>query len=242
MTQITVDLSNFNISNRLIPAFNIAVQGAIQTSLSVIKDKWQYEAQSKLNSTRTAYLLGLDFDSIQYPYEGDLFSGAVVLMGKFPNMLEKGFPSYDMKKGFSASPKAHSKKGGGWYLTIPIRHGTPDTFMWGKPMPKDIYSEAKKLGHGQRLSIKGGEGQSWSGYQHKHNIYDGLTRIVKEYSKGTKQSQYYTFRRVSDKSDPMSWMHPGYPGVHIADSLKGYSERVFKDSLQANIQMVLGGK
>lgn len=218
------------INDMLAPRIVSAIESAMTVSLAVIKDKWQSEAQQKLNSTRPLYLMGLDFNSIIYPYGGDSFAGAVELQGKFPNMLESGFSAFDMKVGFSKSSKKIPTKSGGWYLTIPMRHSTPGSFMYGKPMPKNIYKQAKTLNNGGSLSVKGGQQKSWTGYQYKSNIYDGLTRIIKDYGK-TKQSQYFTFRRVSNNSDPMSWQHPGYVGVKLAEQLTPFALTTFSREL-----------
>ena len=107
MSLIEINVQNYGLTvNDLVaPQVVSAIQSAITTSLAVIKDKWQSEAQAKLNSTRPLYLMGLDFNSVIYPYGGDAFSGAVELQGKFPNMLESGFPAFDMKAGFKKSSK-----------------------------------------------------------------------------------------------------------------------------------------
>ena len=89
---VVIDLDTLGISDQLSPRIVDAVQGSIQTSLAVIRDRWQTEVQNKLNSTRPLYLMGLQWDSVQYPFENNAFSGAVVLKGQFPNMLEMGFP------------------------------------------------------------------------------------------------------------------------------------------------------
>lgn len=225
-------------------AISNAIQISITNSLAIVKDEWQRRVQQKLNSTRPLYLMGLDFDSVVYPFGSDPFAGAVVLKGKFPNMLEAGFPAFDEKVGFSKSSRKHPTKDGGWYLTIPMRHSTPGSFMYGKPMPKNIYGQVKKLNHKEHISVPGGQKTSWTGYVHKNNIYDGLTRIIKSYhnpdtGKITKQSQYFTFRRVSDKSDPLSWMHPGYSGVKIADALQPYALQTLERELRKNLAAAL---
>lgn len=225
-------------------AISNAIQISITNSLAIVKDEWQRRVQQKLNSTRPLYLMGLDFDSVVYPFGSDPFAGAVVLKGKFPNMLEAGFPAFDEKVGFSKSSRKHPTKDGGWYLTIPMRHSTPGSFMYGKPMPKNIYGQVKKLNHKEHISVPGGQKTSWTGYVHKNNIYDGLTRIIKSYhnpdtGKTTKQSQYFTFRRVSDKSDPLSWMHPGYSGVKIADALQPYALQTLERELRKNLAAAL---
>lgn len=139
-----------------------------------------------------------------------------------------------MKIGFSKSDRKIQKQNGGWYLTIPLRHSTPGSFMYGSPMPKDVHSQAKKLPAGGSLSFPGAGDVSWNGYQRKNKTYDGLTRIVKSYQKAT-QSQYMTFRRVSDKSDAASWWHPGFKGTKIAEELMPFAEKTFMDILTTNL-------
>lgn len=232
--QISANLDDLGIHDQLSPMVVGAIQGAMQTSLALIRDRWQTTVQNKLNSTRPLYLMGLQMDSIQYPYQGSAFVGAVVLQGKFPNMLEKGFGAFDEKIGFSKSKRIHRKKNGGWYLTIPIRHSTPNSFMYGRPMPKDVYGVAKQLNNGGKLSYAGVGDVSWNGYQRKHKTYDGLTRIIKSYQK-TEQSQYITFRRVSDKSDSNSWWHPGFSGVKVAESIMPFAQKTFLDVMKHNL-------
>lgn len=236
---ISVDLSSLGVNDQLSPQVVKAIGASLQTSLALIKDKWQISIQNKLHSTRPLYLQGLGFDSIVYPYDSP-FSGAVVLKGKLPNMLEKGFPSFNIKLGFSKSGRIKKKKNGGWYLTIPFRHSTPGAHMYGQPMTRDVYRVAKKLNPYQsglgntRLNWPGAGETSWTGYQWKTNKYSGMTRIVKSYQKAT-QSQYMTFRRASDKSDPRSWWHPGYQGAKIAESLLPYARKTFVDVLTSNL-------
>jgi len=228
-----------NLSQTIIPCVNIAIFQSISDSLLVIRDLWQQKAQQKLHTTRADYLLGLNFDSIRYPYDNSPFSGAVVLQGKFPNMLEEGFPPYDMKASFMNSPNKKVSAKGGWYVNIPFRHSTPGRHTQGTPMPRDIYQRASQLPNWGSISVKGGQETSWKGYQHKANKYDGLTRIIKAYGKST-QSQYMTFRRMSDKSNPSAWWHPGHQGVKIAESIETEARKIFENSLKANIAKVFG--
>lgn len=236
---VIVDLKSMGIDDQLSPKIVSSVQSSIQTSLALIKDRWVQEAQKKLHRTRADYLLGLQFGGIIYPLD-DPFSGAVRLSGTLPNMIESGFKSFDMKIGFSKSTRLTRKKDGGWYLTIPFRHSTPNSYMYGQTMSKDIYGVAKKLNPyksglpNTRLKIAGIGDKSWTGYQRKSNQYNGLVRIVKSYQKAT-QSQYMTFRRVSNNSDAMSWWHRGYKGVRIADRLMPYAESTFLQILKHNL-------
>ena len=47
-------------------------------------------------------------------------------------------------------------------------------------------------------------GQVFKAYEHKNSIYEGMKNTG-----GERHSQYMTFRRVSDLSDPMAWIHTG---------------------------------
>ena len=231
-------VSSANLTGNITDPLENALRNSVQTSLSIIRDRWQREAQNKLKATRTDYLLGLSFNSIVYPLDSDGFIGSVQLDGKFPNMLESGFGPFDMKVGFGKSSKVSRTKGGGWYLTIPYRHSTPNSNgSFGAPMPKAVYNVAKKLAPGASMSVKGGNRTSWTGYKHKNNVYDGLQRIVKSYQ-GTNQSQYYTFRRVSNNSDPTSWWHPGFTGVRIAEKLMPFAQQTFVDTLTSNLSAI----
>ena len=57
---------------------------------------------------------------------------------------------------------------------------------------------------------------SYGSYTHKDNIYKGMIKQVKIYEKKA-QVQYATFRRVSDTSDPNSWIHPGFVAKNFAE-------------------------
>ena len=47
-------------------------------------------------------------------------------------------------------------------------------------------------------------------YQHKAPIYEGMHRRDISSTDKEKRGGYFTFRRVSDKSDEQSWYHPGF--------------------------------
>lgn len=212
-------------------AFNQVVSNALKATLAYAYSEWTKEAQDNLRSSREDYMRGL-----QGVVMKDSLSGYIELQGKFPVMLEQGFSQYDIKDGFANSPKTKQNMYGGWYLTIPYRHYTASTF--NPVMPSDIKREATKLSNGEQLKEAlvrdlGYEPKvSHAGYEWKNSQYDNLTRIVKEYDSGKKHSQYVTFRRVSDKSDPNSWIHPGYKGIHAADKVATKLDKFFYDYLK----------
>lgn len=134
---------------------------------------------------------------------------------------------YDMKPGFRNSPKAHHTKDGGWYVNVPFRHKAAS-------MPRSIYNQARQLDSGESLVISDPLLTSWTGYKHKANKYSGLRRMV-----NNTYGKYYTFRRVSDKSDPMSWWHPGREVSHPVSVDPSRLQKTVNDFVVANINSAL---
>lgn len=218
---ITLDLSDF------FKEWQLTIDQAesfVDTLLSEIgarfSEEWHNLAGKELKQTRQEYQRGI---YVQRPSFDSVIIG---LDGWLPNAVEQGIMPFDMKEGFMNSSKRHLKKGGGWYLTVPFRLGTPgivgDSGIFSSVMPQEVYEVAKKELKTRRslpaaslppqFQVKGvrseilnekGE-QVFPAYQHKNPIYEGMTKSNKE-----GHSHYMTFRRVSDNSDPNSWIHSG---------------------------------
>lgn len=242
MREISINIPK-GFSNILASQLESATKSAISSTLMATKSQWETIAQQRLTTTRSDYLLGLSADnSMEFP---DGFTGVLTLRGKWPNMLESGFPSYDMKSGFENGKRVKSKKDGGWYTTIPFRQRTPETTgsaVGGNAMPDDIYSQARALRAGAKLT--GTEANyppsvSFKGYQHKNGIYEGIKKVTKTYDKAT-QNQYVSFRRVSDKSDPNSWWHPGFPGINAVKEVEPFAKQTFTKVLDFYIKNAMG--
>jgi hypothetical protein len=171
----------------------------------------------------------------------------VVATAKIAEQLENGCAPFDMKPALLNGPKARIGKNGR-YNIIPFRHGTSDKHGINSnfpTMPKNIYKQARAL----KASVKQDNAIKWggrltgteaqhapgknptSGYQHKNGRFEGMVRIQKPYSKAT-QSKYMTFRIVSDKSAPGSWMHPGYKPHNIAGAVSAFC----KPAVEAMVQ------
>ena len=202
-------------------------------------EKWVTLAEKTLKGTRDSYVR-----SIYVGNEGR-FTGVVTLRGVFPNMLEQGAGAFDMKKGFSQSDKKKISLSGDWYLTVPFRWATPgalgESSAFSNVMPSAVYSVVKKKQSG--TSILGGKTSSskpvnvnelpsifqlpsppktiilkskrFEDYQHKTSIYVGIGKSSKTYEEA-KQGTYVSFRRVSDKSDEASWIHPAIPPLNLS--------------------------
>ena len=229
MIKIELDLSRIDF-DRVPQNFENLVNTTVRDTLAAVHAKWQSLAQQRLKTTLVDYLMGLNSEeSVQYPYNGSYSEGLITLVGKVATSLETGYQPYDMRKGFENSPKTHKTKDGGWYARVPFRHRTPGTSgvaVGGNAMPADIYGQAKDLKPGEALlgtEANHPPGTSWTGYQHKNGLYEGMTRVVKQYD-STAQAQYVTFRTISSKSDPKSWWHPGYKGAHVLNELVPFAQ------------------
>lgn len=210
---------------------DLIVANSVDAVTLEIYRNWRLEASNNLTSTRNDYINGLQI------INNNLFSKTIMLNGKFNNMLEKGFSPFDMKIGFKNSPKVKysykTDKNGNttahWYLTVPFRTGIPTTIgdnsAFSGIMPQEIYDVVKRRASGQGLkkseipspydipqtreAIKiPSANVNIPEYKHKSSIYEGMQKNTAAYGKTT-QNTYISFRRVSENSDPLSWIHKG---------------------------------
>lgn len=165
--------------------------------------------------------------------------GAVVCLYDGAARVEEGVPAFDMKPGLLHGPSARQGTHGR-YNVIPFRHMTPQkgeigegSRPHGSTMPANVYKIVKNSGEfrdpgNARLGEQQGQRSKLaqainiealarnlpapmaSNYTWKFGMYHGMRRIVKEYGKTT-QSTYMTWRAVSERSDPSSWINPGQP-------------------------------
>jgi hypothetical protein len=169
---------------------------------------------------------------------------------KLVQMLEDGSPPFDMKEGFLKSAKVKTGKNGGKYLTIPFRQGVPgtigeaDNFAFVNMDPEAHAIAKNKVatipvpGGGvrtagislnelpahlqvrqKRAPIKNDEGDVlFKEYEHKTANSAGITRYV---DSATGQNSYRSFRRVSEKSDPSAFIHPGIQKYNLIQKTLG---------------------
>lgn len=188
-------------------------------------NKWENLVNRELKKTRKLYKKAMYVDRL---------SPTEVVFGLAPGddglalALEEGKPAFDQKPAFGNSPKKKTSLSGGWYLTIPFRYATPEAVaestIFQNALPKEIYDIAKNNGGqpvkksqlppqyaqlGRRKEIQTASGVIPE-YVHKAPKYQGLVRIDISSADKENRGGYFTFRRVSDKSDPVSWIHPGF--------------------------------
>jgi len=183
---------------------------------------WENNIDNSLKGTRSEYKAAI---FTEQPDDFSIVFGMTPRQSKLGVMLEEGATSFDMKDGFSKSDKKKSKKDGGWYLTIPFRHATSEAVaesaIFSGQMPKEVEGLVKISEKPLKLSDLPGEYRdkriSRVGYQHKTAIYEGLHRRDISSTDKEKRGGYFTFRRVSDKSEANSWQHPGFEPLKLME-------------------------
>jgi hypothetical protein len=162
-----------------------------------------------------------------------------------------------------ASPKAKTNKAGEKYITVPFRFGTPDAIgesdVFSSIMPEAVYEVAsaepttiptvggsKSAGlvvdklpvqyqkPNTRKEIKDSAGKIlFKAYTHKGSIYEGIT---KNQDAATGQNTYNSFRRVSEKSDPDSWIHKGIEQYNlVSKALQNFNQ-------ESEVQIAMNGE
>lgn len=185
--------------------------------------EWQEMVKNELHGTRKEYLNSMFTERID---NRNAVIGLMPSESRLALMIEDGASSWDMKDGFSKSPKKHDKKDGGWYLTIPFRSATNEaigeSMAFTNKMPTEVQKVVKSKKGAVTLQDLPSQYQKiginkTSGYTHKNNIYEGLHRKQGGSSKKENRGIYMNFRRVSDKSDDGVFVHPGFEAKHFME-------------------------
>jgi hypothetical protein len=237
MFTISVDLSALEgIRAELEPDFGMLQLGIVEAT-RFVRDTWVSAVTGNklpgmvraVNDDKYARALTTG-EAMQFP---QLFHGIVMPVGAddIVERIENGFPSFDMKPGLLNGPKSRPSKDGGRFNTVPFRHYTPkanSSISVKMRMPNEVYNAARKLAPsrpGENGRIQWGESLQWNsppatsqtGYPHQTSIYQGMYRVGAE-----KHTQYLTFRRVSTKSAPNSWIHPGVSANPVIQAVYNY--------------------
>lgn len=158
--------------------------------------------------------------------------GVVIARYKYASDIEHGYGAFDMKPGLLRGGKAKTGRDGGAYAIVPFRFitpGNPASSGAGVDMlDSGLYDPASRLPSGgslmesQLARIDSSRGTSWSipkvghtGYQHVRAIPGGMRR-----EPASEGHHYITYRTVSARSDPSSWIHPGAPPNPIRSAVE----------------------
>jgi len=125
----------------------------------------------------------------------------------------QGISFIDMKEFFKNSPNAKQKKNGGWYLIVPIGQNATNL---KSSSPRSLWNQMSGMDFGKTGSLSDGETNflEQSSNQDQSNVINPLnynwksanvTRVASKTGNGSR-GHYISFRTVSDKSDPNSWL------------------------------------
>lgn len=262
---VKVLLIGAEVLDAVIQNLSEAAQGEILGNIAeAARGEWIRLASMQLHSTRADYINGIQPVA---PTDNGL---EIVLVGVLPNLVEQGMSGFDLHDTLlgpgvpiaAVGDKGkHMAKDGGFFRAIPYRHQTPGSNgLHGKPMPKPIYAQAKKLKAtvSQFSGQSAGAKTSWGGRlpeglaakakpYHATDLFAGMVREEKTYEKAT-QNQYTTFRmiavdasgaprpKVGSDGATSKWIHPGITAAHLADQVSAFADTIAQGAFEAWMQ------
>ncbi len=167
--------------------------------------------------------------------------------------VERGAEAFDMKTKLLAHGKV--SKSGSVYVDVPFRHKAGS-------VPQAIRTAARRAatripgGVGEVRVARTTEGRSFSralhrgpvsqalgigpkrqAVQHKRGIHDDVIRKSKRTPGGGWSANYMTIRRISSRSSPSSWHHPGFKARRALDGVLPGAKReisvIVRDALSS---------
>lgn len=214
-------------------------EGVASLSYAIFTQGRMY-AQERLTQTRLQYINALKYKVVGY----DQY---LIYLEDDTDYLESGYSSFDQKPGLLNGPKSRPMKGGGRYTVVPFSHkrsagsatnlheqlmATEVRQALGKA--RDVFGSATDLRKTQMSPMTGRPMQGKVGRvvgTDMHQNLQGLTKYQKTYEKTT-QSQLMTFRTVSSRSKPNSWIHPGFRGAGVFPSLQVWAQQEIDNLLK----------
>lgn len=233
-----------NLAEELVNEFQEAIkQTANAAYANIIAD-----AQTKLGRTRQDYLKGLKFDNLGNN------NYLISLDGEWPNKIEDGYPSYDMKSTLlnsDAKVSQGSRSGLPWvqegkngkYAHVPFEQKP----FSKAPQANDLGAAIKQLetynmqGRKQKFTkiFRDPSGKALSGKVASvgdtgiPNL-DGITKFqqvsTSKSGKETVSSVYMTWRTISENSS--GWTHPGYSGLNAFQAAEMWVEKEIENILK----------
>jgi hypothetical protein len=224
-----------------LPNVKQQMREVLRLTADAARVEWVKSAKNLLHTTVNQYVEGIGYPTIKG------FTAEIKLSGWLPNALEEGISPFDLKIGLLKSKKAKRMKKGGKYIRIPFGLKTPGAQgVSPQVMPAPIYKSAVKLNFGQsvKLPVKyenmglrtrlSPDLKKWQHYTWKSSPFAGITKVQKypgmlPSSKTGKLAAYKTFRTVSSKSDPSSWVHPGFRDRKILEVAANQIQHIFPE-------------
>lgn len=227
-------------------SFSNATQETFKESVGQVakaaQAEWVRLAQSRLKSSRADYINGLrQAESFSVRVMGASTIFEIALVGRMPNAFEFGMAGFDMKAvrpGWLGGAKAKTAKDGHKYITIPFRHSmssAANLAYTGKAARADLKGELRKVvrKYGMDRMVRAATGQALEGPVKRippnaptHSYLQGLTRVQQRTSQPNRaQGQLFTWRVMSERSDPGSWRHPGLKAANLLGEVESWVDR-----------------
>lgn len=188
-----------------------------RTLSTIFVEKLIENVESDLNRSAQDYI-----DAIRINESSNVISVKLDSSSTIANALESGSDPYDMKPYFLNSSKVKYSKEGVKYMTVPLKWATTSSKGVGKgfanKMSRSVYDEVRKQGsissnskHSKKIfsrnPIVNAEGEVlYKEYKHKASVTQGIKKIPQ----GGNRSSYYSFRTISENSDPNAFIHKGF--------------------------------
>lgn len=240
--------------------FKAAFKDAQPKIAALIVDRVTAEANKTMKEMAPLYTEALSKpDAVKLTDEGIEIS----LGNKVAQAREAGSAAWDIKKEMLAHATKFSKDGSP-YVDVPFKHttsGTKGTTMLPLGMKRAIDSKAamqsssKNAAQTTRMPMKtkgklftrvlrkekkGGIRLVKQAVQHKRGRHDDLIRTKAAGKRGS--VSYSTVRRISAKSKPGSWWHPGFKPAGILKKVLPKLKPEIQTILKASLAKVSGGK
>ena len=226
-------------------------------------NEWIRLAKERLSTSQDLYVNALQ-QSQSFYSAPDMDSHTITLVGQMANNIESGMGSFDMKgvrPGWLGGSKAKTAADGSTYVVIPFRHSTTSKKMGytGKAKDMGLKDQLKKVAkdYGMNRMQRTATGQVVKGITQKvprsptqarktdvHRYLHNLTRIQAPVAGTTPsgkergQAQLMTWRVMSTKSDPSSWIHPGIEAKNLLREVKNFAELELKKGIKNVLEVV----
>ena len=178
---------------------------ALNALAMVAHDRVTTLAQERLTSSAQGFI-----HAVSTPVVTDR-SFTIKLNTRLAAMQEQGRKPFDMKVMLK----------GRKFVDVPFRHGVPGSTAL-RPMSKPDYAVMRAAARAQGGSVvrgpkrmPSGVGSSHTGYSHAAARTGSMLRLSKTYRGSSSSTSYMTFRRMSARSNPASWIHPCFKPLGI---------------------------
>lgn len=218
------------LASKATAAFRRAVVGAAGSRIAaLVVDRASAAADKLVPDFAPQYKAALRKPGVVKVTEKEV---AITITDPVVVAVERGAAAFDMKQKLLAHGKP--SKGGGVYVDVPLRHkagAVPQAMRTAMRraaggVPGEVRLQAKTEGrsftrqlHRGPVSQALGVGPKKQEVRHKRGVHDDVIRKTRRTRGGGWSANYTTIRRISSRSAPTSWWHPGFKARHALDGV-----------------------